>query len=396
MSQGISPTDITAIEAMPSAASDSVVAAVSSTHQQIGASPSASSSAALCTGLSSTRHDGEPLSQGISPATLTAITAVPSAASDGLVIASTVQVPVGGKVNRPAAAPAEPISGEPISAGASLATITAIEAMPSAAPDGMVIAGSLTQQHTSASRSTSSSAAMGTNLSSARCGGEPRSQGISPTTSTSRINSGGYTSRASRASRVSNTGRIRPHQAPSGPIRPYTSSSRTSRAHIRRALSQGISPFTITAITAVPSVASDGVVAAVSSTHQQISASRSASSSAALCLGVSSARHDGEPISQGISPTTITAIAAVPSAASDGVVAAVPSTCHQIRASHSAVAGHLAHLAHSYHSGALSGIGWLGHRVNCSITCRWQGQPSNRCHSHGCHCHLPESVILRA
>ena len=99
--QGISPTAITAIEAMPSAASDSMVAAVSSTHQQIGASPSASSSAGLCTGLSSTRHDGEPLSQGISPATLTAITAVPSAASDGLVIASTVQLPVGGKVNRP-------------------------------------------------------------------------------------------------------------------------------------------------------------------------------------------------------------------------------------------------------------------------------------------------------
>ena len=181
---GISPTAITAIEAMPSAASDSMVAAVSSTHQQIGASPSASSSAALCTGLSSTRHDGEPLSQGISPATLTAITAVPSAASDGLVIASTVQVPVGGKVNRPAAAPAEPISGEPISAGASLATITAIEAMPSAAPDGMVIAGSLTQQHIRASRSASSSAALCTSLSSARHDGEPLSQGISPTTLT--------------------------------------------------------------------------------------------------------------------------------------------------------------------------------------------------------------------
>ena len=57
--QGISPTAITAIEAMPSAASDSMVAAVSSTHQQIGASPSASSSAGLCTGLSSARRDGD-------------------------------------------------------------------------------------------------------------------------------------------------------------------------------------------------------------------------------------------------------------------------------------------------------------------------------------------------
>ena len=41
------------------------------------------------------------ITQGISPTSLTAITAVPSAASDGLVIASTVQLPVGGKVNRP-------------------------------------------------------------------------------------------------------------------------------------------------------------------------------------------------------------------------------------------------------------------------------------------------------
>ena len=46
--------------------------------------------------------------------------------------------------------------------------------------------------------------------------------------------------------------------------------------------------------------------------------------SAALCTGLSSARHDGELISQGI--TTIAAIAAVPSAASDGLVIAVSST----------------------------------------------------------------------
>ena len=88
--------------------------------------------------------------------------------------------------------------------------------------------------------------------------------------------------------------------------------------------------------------------------------SRSASSSAALCTGLSSARHDGEPISQGISPTTIAAITAVPSAASDGVVAAVSSTQQHISASRSA------------------------------------SQPSNRCHLHECHCHLPDSVLLRA
>ena len=328
-----------------------MVAAVSSTHQQISASPSASSSAGLCTGLSSTRHDGEPLSQGISPATLTAITAVPSAASDGLVIASTVQVPVGGKVNRPAAAPAEPISGEPISAGASLATITAIEAMPSAAPDGMVIAGSLTQQHTSASRSTSSSAAMGTNLSSARCGGEPRSQGISPTTSTSRINSGGYTSRASRASRVSNTGRIRPHQAPSGrtpaaaapaePIsgEPYRRASRPSRSQLSQRYPQW---HRMAWSQLCPRLTSKSVLRARRLRRQH--------------CALDSPRHGATAINN---------------------------------------AGHLAHLAHSYHSGALSGIGWLGHHVNCSITCRWQGQPSNRCHSHGCHCHLAITAITQ-
>ena len=49
--------------------------------------------------------------------------------------------------------------------------------------------------------------------------------------------------------------------------------------------------------------------------------------------GLSSARHDGEPIWQGISPTTIPAIAAVPSATSDSVVAAVSSTHQQLSAS---------------------------------------------------------------
>ena len=201
-----------------------------------------------------------------------------------------------------AAAPAEPISGEPLLQGISPTAITAIEAMPSAASDSMVAAVSSTHQQISASRSAFSSAALSTGLSSARHDGEPISQGISPTT--------------------------------------------------------------IAAITAVPSAASDGVVAAVSSTHQRLSASRSASSSAALCTGLSSARHDGEPISQGISPTTIAAITAVPSAASDGVVAAVSSTHQRLNA-------------------------------RC-ITFRLQGQPSNTCQSHECHCHLPESVLLRA
>jgi hypothetical protein len=43
------------------------------------------------------------------------------------------------------------------------------------------------------------------------------------------------------------------------------------------------------------------------------------------------------------------------------------------------IAGHIAHHDPSYRSGAFSGIGWLGHRIN--RTCRWQGQPSNRCHA---------------
>ena len=143
ISQGVSPTTITAITAVPSAASDGVVAAVSSTSstsksvlriRRLRRQRCALDSLRHGTTASPYRRASRPprsqlsqrcpqrhrmawsqlcprlaiksvlrirRSQGISPTSITAITAMPSAASDGLVIASTVQLPVGGKVNRP-------------------------------------------------------------------------------------------------------------------------------------------------------------------------------------------------------------------------------------------------------------------------------------------------------
>ena len=118
--------------------------------------------------------------------------------------------------------------------------------------------------------------------------------------------------------------------APAPSAAPATSAAPAATASA--AISQGISPTTITAIAAVPSAASGGAVATVSSTQEQIGASHSASSSAALRTGLSAARCGGEPIS----PSTTTAIAAVPSAASDGMVMAASMTQQQIGASHSA------------------------------------------------------------
>ena len=104
----------------------------------------------------------------------------------------------------------------------------------------------------------------------------------------------------------------------------------------------------------MPSAASLGMVSAASAFVPIQFLSASTPASAALSTNLTSARHDGEPISQGLSPITITAITAVPSAASDGMVIAVSSTQQ--------------HLAQCFKFGI-----FVGSTAHCSlkITFRW-------------------------